>query len=122
MLKSFGPIADAKQLRVTEAVRKLTFYKDRKGYDSQFIDGLSALPLPGAGKWTDDLIELVDRVAGARGLLLLDRAPELDPAGHQLLDHAVELVEPVDVDPDGPDLRFRSPGRRSDVRSRPPFR
>lgn len=65
MLKSFGPIADAKQLRVTEAVRKLTFYKDRKGYDSQFIDGLSALPLPGAGKWTDDLIELVDEAKTA---------------------------------------------------------
>ncbi len=50
---------------VTEAVRKLTFYKDRKGYDSQFIDGLSALPLPGAGKWTDDLIELVDEAKTA---------------------------------------------------------
>ncbi len=48
------------------------------------------------------LVKLVQPVVGP-----VDRLPELDPAGHQLFDHPVEVVELVDVDPDRADLARR---------------
>jgi endonuclease G len=56
-LKQFGPVNDAQQTRVTQAVLPLESYADRDGYRADFIEGQPVLPLPGAGKWQHDLIK-----------------------------------------------------------------
>ncbi|MDH2328252.1 DNA/RNA non-specific endonuclease [Cereibacter sp. SYSU M97828] len=55
MIRSFGPLTDADDLRVTESLRPLDSYDGRGGYDPAFIPG-DPLPLPGAGAWADDLV------------------------------------------------------------------
>ncbi len=59
MRRRFGPPVDLDPLRVTEAVLPLQSYDDRGGYDPGFILRDRPLPLPGPGRWTDDLVELI---------------------------------------------------------------
>lgn len=58
--KAFGPLVDAGAFRVTEAQLPVDSYENRDGYDPAFIDADKPLPLPGAGKWADDLVPLRD--------------------------------------------------------------
>lgn len=59
MLRSFGPPTELDQLRVSESVLPLESYANREGYDPAFILPDAPLPLPGAGKWADDLVPLL---------------------------------------------------------------
>ncbi|SFA43786.1 endonuclease G [Paracoccus halophilus] len=43
---------------MTEALRPLQDYDDRRGYDPGFVLPDTPLPLPGAGRWADDLAPL----------------------------------------------------------------
>jgi endonuclease G, mitochondrial len=56
--KHFGPVGDAQQTRVTQALLPLAGYGDRDGYRPDFITGQPEIPLPGAGKWQQDLLEV----------------------------------------------------------------
>lgn len=57
-LRSFGPPAAAGALRVTEAQFALDSYQGRGGYDPAFLGQADPLPLPGPGRWRDDLVSL----------------------------------------------------------------
>ncbi|SMO94982.1 DNA/RNA non-specific endonuclease [Paracoccus laeviglucosivorans] len=59
MRLQFGPLAELDPLRVTEGVLPLESYDDRRGYDPGFVLPATPLPLPGPGRWADDLIELL---------------------------------------------------------------
>lgn len=58
-IRSFGPDQGADPLRVSETMLDLGSYAGRTGYDPDFIGQGGALPLPGAGAWADDLVELL---------------------------------------------------------------
>lgn len=58
-LRSFGPPSDIGTLAVTEALLPLNSYGERDGYNPDFIPGMP-LTLPGAGKWTGDVVALKD--------------------------------------------------------------
>ncbi|MTH65645.1 DNA/RNA non-specific endonuclease [Paracoccus shanxieyensis] len=64
MRQSFGPAGGLDALRVTEGVWPLGDYADRQGYDPGFILSDTPLPLPGAGRWSDDLVELLPEARG----------------------------------------------------------
>ncbi|MDF3604976.1 DNA/RNA non-specific endonuclease [Paracoccus sp. DMF-8] len=58
-IRSFGPDQGADPFRVSEAMLPLDNYAGRGGYDPGFIGHGTPLPLPGAGIWADDLVELL---------------------------------------------------------------
>ncbi|HEV7285110.1 MAG TPA: DNA/RNA non-specific endonuclease, partial [Kaistia sp.] len=59
--RTFGPsTTDLFGLAVTEAAWKVENYADRDGYAPQFLGERLPLPDPAAGKWTEDVIELVE--------------------------------------------------------------
>ena len=59
MRHGFGPPAGLDPLRVSEALLPLESYDDRPGYDPGFVLPDHPLPLPGPGRWADDLVGLV---------------------------------------------------------------
>ncbi|WP_158659344.1 DNA/RNA non-specific endonuclease [Paracoccus denitrificans] len=59
MRHGFGPPAGLDPLRVSEALLPLESYGDRPGYDPGFVLPDHPLPLPGPGRWADDLVGLV---------------------------------------------------------------
>lgn len=59
VLRTFGPPSDLDQVRVTEALLPLDSYDNRGGYDPAFILPDTPLPLPGAGRWSRDLVTLL---------------------------------------------------------------
>ncbi|QRZ12460.1 DNA/RNA non-specific endonuclease [Paracoccus methylovorus] len=58
MPRGFGPSAGLDALRVTNAILPLESYDDRPGYDPGFVLQSHPLPLPGPGRWADDLVHL----------------------------------------------------------------
>lgn len=67
MARSFGPVEErATTFRVVETVWPIESYLDRAGYDPDFISGTNPLPLPGIGRWTDD-VALADPIARHAG-------------------------------------------------------
>lgn len=65
-MRRFGPDQGAEALRVSDAMLPVDSYAGRGGYDPDFIGRGGPLPLPGAGRWADDLVELLPeaRIAG----------------------------------------------------------
>ncbi|MDO5703888.1 MAG: DNA/RNA non-specific endonuclease [Paracoccus sp. (in: a-proteobacteria)] len=59
MPRRFGPDDGLDALRVTESLLPLDSYAGRSGYDPAFILSDDPLPLPGAGRWSDDLVSLI---------------------------------------------------------------
>lgn len=58
MLRRFGPPASLDEFRVSEALAPIGDYAGRDGYDPEFILPQTPLPLPGPGRWADDLVSL----------------------------------------------------------------
>lgn len=69
MARSFGPSEElATTFRVVETLWPIESYLDRGGYDPGFIVGTDHLPLPGVGRWVDD-VALIDPTARHPGSL-----------------------------------------------------
>ncbi|MDO5612609.1 MAG: DNA/RNA non-specific endonuclease [Paracoccus sp. (in: a-proteobacteria)] len=59
MTRRFGPDSGLDALRVTESQLPLDSYAGRGGYDPAFVQAADPLPLPGAGRWSGDLVPLI---------------------------------------------------------------
>ena len=57
-LRTFGPNEQASALRVTEGTLPLETYANGDGYKAEFVDAANPMPLPGAGRWRDDLVAM----------------------------------------------------------------
>ena len=66
-----------KDPRVSETMLPLQDYDDRRGYDPGFILPDQPLPLPGPGRWADDLVALLpDAALGRLYLMFPDPWPK----------------------------------------------
>jgi endonuclease G, mitochondrial len=58
IVKTFGPSTSATKLRATETLLPISDYLGRDGFDPLLVDPKTPLPLPGPGRWANDLVKL----------------------------------------------------------------